>query len=278
MSETGQARLRLCVPCTVIADGEAVHIIGGEDFRFTIRAGQNAQALANLLRECDGRSRVTDLLAVVPSESHASVLQIVERLVGERVLVAGSVELAPFGEAYHAVVEGDGALALRLRKSLPSAQQAEAQTLRILCQQTLDYHAAYSFNQHCLCEEDGAWLWVSTGAAERGYVSPVFLRHAGPCLACLLRHFQRLSPVPQLYEALLRHGEARGPFASAETPEVALAVLEQLVHWKLHELRRAPPSSAVFRLHVLELDTMEVSMHRVFADPTCPECADARVV
>ena len=54
-------------------------------------------------------------------------------------------------------------------------------------------------------------------------------------------------------------------------------MLEQLVRWKLDQLRQPLPVAAVFRLHVLELATMEVTAHRVLLDPTCPECAHARL-
>ena len=46
---------------------------------------------------------------------------------------------------------------------------------------------------------DAPWLWVSTGAMSRGYVSPVFLPDAGPCLGCLLRHGRLLSPAREIH-------------------------------------------------------------------------------
>lgn len=146
----------------------------------------------------------------------------------------------------------------------------------ILSQDSLDPHGALEFNRRCL-RGRGPWLWVTTGPADRGYVSPVFLPDAGPCLACLLGHFQRLSPAPHLYDALVRHAQQGGPFAAAAFPPEGLTILEQLVRWKLEQLNRSPTPAAVFQLHVLELETMEVSVHRVFLDPTCPECSDDRL-
>jgi hypothetical protein len=158
-------------------------------------------------------------------------------------------------------------------------------------------------------------MWATTGPASRGFVSPVFLPNAGPCLECLVRHFQRLSPVPLLHEALARHGELGGAFAAVPFPEEGVTILEQIVRWKLAQLRSShratdvsrsvsegvqnaastpplahaagdnsfdrlsdAPHPTVFQLHVLELDSFEVSTHRIFIDPTCPECGNARLV
>jgi hypothetical protein len=49
-------------------------------------------------------------------------------------------------------------------------------------------------------------------------------------------------------------------------------MLEQIVCWKARLLSEAEPPGVLYRLHVLEADTMEVSSHRVFIDPECPEC------
>jgi hypothetical protein len=83
--------------------------------------------------------------------------------------------------------------------------------------------------------------------------------------------------VPQLYEALARHGEQGGAFAAVTFPAEGVTILEQIVRWKLGQLGDTP-HPAVFQLHVLELDSLEVSTHRVFVDPTCPECGHARLV
>ena len=159
----------------------------------------------------------------------------------------------------------------------PPRSPEQVPTLSVLCQDTLDPNAALEFNRRCLREAAGPWMWATTGPASRGFVSPVFLPNAGPCLECLVRHFQRLSPVPQLYEALARHGQQDGAFAAVPFPAEGLTILEQIVRWKLAQLS-GTPHPALFQLHVVELDSMEVSTHRVFLDPTCPECSDARLV
>ena len=51
-----------------------------------------------------------------------------------------------------------------------------------------------------------------------------------------------------------------------------VVILAQLVAWKVRLLGREQPPSALYRLHVLEVATMEVSSHRVLIDPACPEC------
>jgi bacteriocin biosynthesis cyclodehydratase domain-containing protein len=191
-------------------------------------------------------------------------------LCGERILVEGPVEAAKAVGRYRPSVEGSGPLADRLRsfaEDLPP--------VAVLCQDTLDYRAALDYNRRCLRLGTGPWLWVTTGPASRGYVSPVLLPDAGPCLACLLRQFQRLSPVPHLYDALILHSERGGPFAAAEFPQGGLVILEQVVRWKIERLGQDPPAETIYRLHVLELETMELSVHRVFRDPTCPECSYA---
>jgi hypothetical protein len=63
-----------------------------------------------------------------------------------------------------------------------------------------------------------------------------------------------------------------GQFAAAPFPEAGLVILEELARWKIEQLSQPLPPAAVFRLHVLELATMEVSVHRVLSDPTCHDC------
>ena len=106
----------------------------------------------------------------------------------------------------------------------------------------------------------------------RGYVSPAFRPDAGPCLACLIEHYRRLSPAPELYEELIEHSRRGQPIAPAPFPPEALVILSQLVLWKVSLMNQAEPSAALYRLHVLEIETMEISTHRVFIDTVCPAC------
>lgn len=268
-------RPQLAVPFTIIAEGDIVHLIGGEDLRYTVRAGEATVELVGLLHRCDGSARLDHLLEMIPADHQDTVRQLVERLASERVLVPGQPEQAVSGCSHWPVVEGRGPLCERLAIADADAVRADSMSVAVLCQDVLDYQTTLQFNHRCLQEQSPFWMWVTTGPAMRAYVSPVFVPDAGPCLACLIGQFERLSPVPQLYDALLRHGQQGGAFTPVAFPQTGLAILEQLVRWKINLLRMSPPPAAVFRLHVLELDTLEVQAHRVFADPLCRECADA---
>jgi bacteriocin biosynthesis cyclodehydratase domain-containing protein len=106
----------------------------------------------------------------------------------------------------------------------------------------------------------------------RGYVSPVFLPEAGACLSCLMRRFRGISPAPELYEAVVEHARQGRRVEPVPFPEEAARVLCELVRWKLAHLADREPPAALYRLHVLEVESMEVSSHRVLADPECPHC------
>lgn len=290
MSGLRLSRPRLALPFTVVADHDTVHLIAGEDVRYSIRAGEITIGFAEFLRQCDGFLTLEVLLEKFVVTERAAVGKLIERLYGERILVDGPTEAFHRAEAYHAVPEGSGPLFDRwivpgkeeplatLVTQSGLAQSNKRRPIAVLFQNTLDYHTALEFNRRCLQAGDGPWMWVTTGPASRGYVSPVFLPDAGPCLACLLRHFQRLSPVPKLYDALVDHGQQGNDFRPTSFPEEALTILDQIATWKIHQMSLTPPPAALFRLHVLELDAMEVSVHRVFVDPTCPDCHDARLV
>ncbi len=308
MSAARPAHPRLALPFTVIADGELLHLIAGEEVRYSIRAGSNVSGLAAVLRRCDGRESLDTLLLELSEADRSAMRQLIERLYGERILIDGPVEQLSVANRNRLAVEGRGELSDRLLKCeshtvrdfgerggvsppvgadisishltgglTPPRSPESGTVLSLLCQDTLDPRAVLEFNRRCLRAGTGPWMWVTTGPASRGFVSPVFLPNTGPCLECLVRHFQRLSPVPQLYEALARHGQQDGAFAAVPFPAEGLTILEQIVRWKLGQLS-GTPHPAVFQLHVLELDSLEVSTHRVFLDPTCPECADARLV
>ena len=51
-----------------------------------------------------------------------------------------------------------------------------------------------------------------------------------------------------------------------------MQILKQLVLWKWSLLREVEQPAALYRLHVLEVSTLEVSGRRVFPDPECPVC------
>ncbi|MGL4553433.1 MAG: TOMM precursor leader peptide-binding protein, partial [Gemmataceae bacterium] len=143
--------------------------------------------------------------------------------------------------------------------------------VRLLAQDRLDYDEVLRFNAGCLADRVPS-LWLTTAPLGRGYVSPVCLPDDGPCLACLLGHFRRLSPLPELYDELADHARAGGAIPATPFPAEGRAVLEQLAAWK--GARVGSPAS--FALHVLEVATMEVTSHRVTVDPECPACRGRR--
>ena len=77
---------------TVIADGESVHLIAGEDVRYSLRAGVCASSLAALLLRCDGRHSLETLLLELSDADRSGTRPIIERLYGERLLIDGPVE------------------------------------------------------------------------------------------------------------------------------------------------------------------------------------------
>jgi bacteriocin biosynthesis cyclodehydratase domain-containing protein len=271
-SQSAPSFPRLALPFTLIPDGETLFLVAGEDIRYAFRTDALTKPVAYLLARCDGTSPLAQLLASVPETDRPAVAALLHRLTAERLLVPGPVEAAHVPMRYRLVPEGSGPLVASL-----TSDSVEGEALAVLCQETLDPATALAFNWRCR-RAGRPWMWVSTGAMARGYVGPVFLPDAGPCLACLLGGFRRLSPVPALFEASLAHARDGGDFVPAPFPEEALPILESLVRWKALALAEPNPPQAVFRLHVLELETREVTTHRVLADPTCEACADARVV
>ncbi|HZY90944.1 MAG TPA: hypothetical protein VFE78_39335, partial [Gemmataceae bacterium] len=63
-----------------------------------------------------------------------------------------------------------------------------------------------------------------------------------------------------------------GAVAAAPFPAPAAALLLDVLRWKVELLAERDPPAVLYRLHVLEVASLEVSVHRVFADPECPEC------
>src|SRR5207244_113375 len=112
---------------------------------------------------------------------------------------------------------------------------------RVLRQDRLDLDAALRFNAECLGGE-APWIWVTSGPMGRGYVSPVFLPDDGPCLACLLGHFRRLSPLPELYDELIAHARAGGVIGPSPFPPHGEAILSSLADWKAERLASSAPA------------------------------------
>lgn len=245
-------------------------LVAGEDHRYAMSGAGLGSWLPGLLGQLDGKRTLEGLLAALPSERREVASAAIERLYGERVLVEGTASDAHQPMGFRIEVEGQNPLAEALRAAAGEETSAEeGDLLPVLCQDKLDFNEASRFNARC-AEGEAPWLWVTCGPLSRGYVSPVFLPDAGPCLDCLVRHFQRMSPAPEVYERLSEHAARGGEIAPAVFPSAGLEVLAQLARWKVAQLREAVPAAAFYRLHVLEADSFEVSTHRVFADPECP--------
>jgi len=270
---TSIARPKLALPFTIVTQGESVCLVAGEDFRYKISAHLSAAWLSPLLAACDGSRPLTELLKQVPEPHREAALGVVDQLYGERVLVDGTAADAHRAKVLGLQAEGSSPLVQLLRLSQDCDPQGEF--VRVLCQDRLDYQEAFEFNRRCLSQGVPS-LWVSTGPMTRGFVSPLFLPDAGSCLACLLGHFQRLSPAPAIYDALREYSSHGGVVEPVPFPAHGTEILGHLVRWKLELAAQEQPPAALYRLHVLEVGTLEISVHRVFADPECPDCV-ARV-
>ena len=62
------------------------------------------------------------------------------------------------------------------------------------------------------------------------------------------------------------------PIVPVPFPPPAVVIVQQLLVWKAALAAQSEKPSALYRLHVLEVASLEISSHRVFVDPECPEC------
>jgi bacteriocin biosynthesis cyclodehydratase domain-containing protein len=265
----------LALPFTILSSPHRVRLVAGEDFRYTLDGAELDAWLPQWLPMLDGRRTLGEALAALPEERREAAAEVVRHLYGERVLIDGPATFAHSPAAFALVLEGEGLLRQELTSACQSLDHSANRPLPVLCQDHLDYDEALRFNRRC-ARGDTPWLWASSAAMSRGYVSPLFLPDAGPCLECLLNHFQRRSPMPELYTDLIAHAQQGRPIEPTPLPRRALALVGQLVLWKA-ELAQEPHQAAVlFRLHVLDAATLEITSHRVFSDPECLTCAGRR--
>jgi bacteriocin biosynthesis cyclodehydratase domain-containing protein len=276
MSTRGKRRPRLALPFTILTAADTVRLVAGEEFRYSLNGTNLSQWLPELLRRCDGRRTLEQLLAELAEPLRNDARAVIVRLYGERVLIDGTTEQNHEAIACRLAVSGTGALATLLGadgQDQDDHSPASRQTLHVFCQDRLDYEAALQFNRRCRAEPS-PWLWASTGAMSRGYVSPVFLPDAGPCLECLLRTFQRLSPAPEIYDDLRQHARQEQPITAVPFSDEGVTILRAIIGRKLTWLTQNDPPSALYRLHVLEMASLEVTTHRVLPDPRCPSCGE----
>lgn len=262
---------------TILTGPGLVRLIAGEDLRFTLREPELEMWFPAWLQSFDGRT-IGEVLEQMPTARQAQALDWIQRLYGERIVVDCPAALGPMPRELQALVTGTGSLVARLQAVLDAGRPAPVVSpesppslVHVLCQDRLDYAAALEFNRLRRTQRD-PWLWISTGAAERAWVSPLFLADAGPCLECLVRGFQRLSPAPELYEALLEHVRQGGVVEPAAFPAMGLELVVQLTRWKLALSAAELPAAALYRLHVVETDSLEVAAYPVLLDPDCPAC------
>jgi bacteriocin biosynthesis cyclodehydratase domain-containing protein len=266
-------RPRLALPFTFLGEGDQVRLVAGEDFRWTLAGPGIASWLPAWLALLDGRRTLDEMLTQLAPEHHAAARQILDHLAGERVLIAGPVEAGHSDRRHRLLVEGTGLFRAGL-EALADAYPA-LPVVAVLCQDRPDIDEVLRFNERSL-RSASPWLWISCAAMNRGYVSPVFLPDAGPCLRCLLGHFRRLSPLPELYDELAEHTRAGGRLAAVPFPAPAVTILQQILVWKIDLLAREEASAAMYRLHVLEAASLEVSSHPVMVDPECRACHGRR--
>jgi bacteriocin biosynthesis cyclodehydratase domain-containing protein len=265
-------RPRLTLPFTVVPEAGRVHLIAGEDCRYTFTGAGIEDWLPALVAAVDGRLRVGEILERVPREHRSAAGELLRRLYGERIAAdSGAADLLHRPRRAGWAAFGEGSVFEALRDAAPAAPPDGGEALRILCQDTLDYAAALDFEGRAR-GRGAPWLWVSTGPQRRAYVGPMMLPDAGPCLGCLLSQFRRLSPSPELYDALLAHGRRGGRFEAGAVPAPAARMLAEIALWKAGALADGEPPAAIFRLHVLEIASFEVEAHRVVLDPDCEGC------
>jgi bacteriocin biosynthesis cyclodehydratase domain-containing protein len=269
--DAADLRLRLALPFTIVTEPDTVRLIAGEDLRYTLQAPDIENWLPPLLEQLDGSRTVKELVDLLDPAMRETASAVLDRLVGERVAVKGTAADAHQAAKYKLVVTGSGPVADGLRND---NSDDSLDPLHVLCQDRLDYHEALEFNQERL-RGNHPWIWITTGPMARGYVSPVFLPDAGPCLSCLLRQFQRISPAPELYDALIDHSRAGKPVEASPFPDQAAEMLLQIVQWKQAHLADEMPPAALYRLHVVDASDLNITTHRVFNEPDCPHCGPA---
>ena len=262
-------RARLALPFTVVRAPGVLRLVGGEAFRYTLRGAGIETWGPALLEAFETGARVGDALTTLPEAHRAAARALVVDLYGERVLIDAPATLAPAPAPPRLVPMGSAAW--RDRVQSPPGVATEG-TLAVLCQDTLDYAAAGAFGRARRAVGE-PWIWASTAPLARAYVGPVLLPDAGPCMTCIDRHFLRLSPAPEVFEAL-RDGDL-GPRGIRPTPfpEPAIAMVAALAQWKAEAMAYAEVPRGVFQLHVIEASSFEVSAHQPLLDPTCPDCA-----
>lgn len=255
-------------PFTMLKGQDRVTLVAGEDLRYSLTGPEIESWFPDFFRRMDGTVPLAELLETVAAPHREEARALVAQLHDERLLTDPLPRDVPLRKSVELRVHGAGVVRQLLDVTSVPEVAAEAAVLEVLCQDTLAFDEAITFGRRCRARRT-PWIWVSHGAMARGYVSPVFLPGIGPCMDCLLRHFQRLSPAGDLYDELIAHGQGGGRWDGVPFPAEAVRILEALVRWKQRRLVDEVPPTALYDLHVLELEPMSVSNHPVMIHPDC---------
>lgn len=272
MKDILQKSFKFAFPFTIISKQNTVKLVAGEDYRYTLTGANLDSWLPSLLAKIDGNNPTKEILENLDETLKQQALAILERLYGERVLIENFLLKTNPKEDYKLKIFGSGKVFELLQNVAEKESNKSSQkVIKILCQDRLDYQQILTFNQQRLAE-NSLFLWVSYGAMTRGFVSPIFFPNIGACLACLITQFKRLSPAPEIYQDLIEHTQDLKNINAVNFPDYGVKMLEQLVLWKLSLLQQAELPASIYRLHVLEISSLEISSHQVFIAPDCPEC------
>lgn len=263
------SRPRLALPTSIIPDGRFLHLVCGMELKVSLELGEQVPHLARMLEKCDGSLTLEELVQDLGAHRPHG-LSLIEQLLGDRLLVDDLQPGSNRRKLHGISVEGTGPLALGLANL-----DHQGESVRILVQDHLDLPAARAFNRRQLKLEQ-PYLWVTTGLADVGLVSPIFFPDSGPCLECFLHQYQKISIPSGIQEILNRQNEKTLTLGESEFPGEGLVMLQQLVRWKVRRLGLNLSGSNVFRLHVLDKTSLEISTHRIYKDPFCSECSNAR--
>lgn len=266
-------RPQLSLPYTVLTQKNRVRLVAGEDFRYTFEGISLEDWLPNLLQRLDGSRSLEELLQSLPETQRSPALKLMQQLYGERVLVDAPVTQSHTPQTLSFEVLGQGTLIPLLNTSTSVfTEKSSSEKLIFFCQDNLDYQTALELNRQW-SKKKIRWFWISYGAMTRAYLSPLFLPEAGPCLECLIRQFKQISPFPEIYEELMQQPPVSIRSVESHVSENALHLLKSLALWKASLLKETEASAFLYRLHVIEFTSMEISTHLVRQDPECPVCA-----
>lgn len=261
------SRIVAAAPVTVVPAGRKIHLIAGEDLRFSLSGEGIDRWLPQTMRELEEALTVDELLERVPPEFRANATSVLTRLCDEGLLRI-QPELPPKALDRAVSVRGDA----DFLPELPVDWRKASDGLTVFCQDTLGRETALRAALECRAA-GRPFLWVSSGAHARAFVSPVFSTLGRPCLACLFAVSDSLGPVPELHSALREHDARGGALAKAAMSPAQRAFLSSLVVWKVSTWQDGN-ILASSKLHVVEWVDGSVESYSVRREPACAGCGD----